>query len=105
MKIKRLLVGFVIPAQPVPSRLPCGPDWVHEINMTASGWSSTGTALVRLYSRNAYDWIERLAAIAAAAARINGRRGGCGGACPVEKPLEPQSSTRSTWSNWTARPA
>jgi bifunctional non-homologous end joining protein LigD len=66
MSIKRLPAGFVFPAQPVlRSKPPSGADWVHEIKpddyrMIARRDGPT----VRLYSRNAYDWTVRLAAIA-----------------------------------------
>jgi bifunctional non-homologous end joining protein LigD len=75
MKIKRLPAGFVIPAQPVlASRPPSGPGWVHEIKH--DGYRlivRRDGPPVRLYSRNAYDWTVRLAAIAAAARRIKAR--------------------------------
>ena len=66
---------FVFPAQPV-LRLkpPAGTDWVHEIKH--DGYRMIvhrDGPTVRLYSRNAYDWTERLAAIAAAAGRINAK--------------------------------
>src|SRR5215475_447318 len=64
--------GFVIPAQPVlASRPPSGPDWVHEIKH--DGYRMIvhrDGPTVRLYSRNAYDWTERLSAIAGAAELI-----------------------------------
>ena len=72
IRINRLPAGFVIPAQPVlASRPPSGPDWVHEIKhdgyrMIVHRHGPT----VRLYSRNAYDWTLRLAAIATAAESI-----------------------------------
>jgi ATP-dependent DNA ligase len=112
MKIPGLPAGFVIPAQPVlASRPPSSPDWVHEIKH--DGYRMIvhrDGATVRLYSRNAYDWTERLAAISAAAERINAKSFtidgeavvvglmACHGSrsCPVERPLEPRSSTRST---------
>jgi bifunctional non-homologous end joining protein LigD len=72
ISIKRLPAGFVIPLQPVKaSRPPSGPGWVHEIKHDGYRiivcWDGP---TVRLYSRNAYDWTERLAAIAAAAELI-----------------------------------
>jgi bifunctional non-homologous end joining protein LigD len=72
MSIKGLPAGFIFPAQPV-LRLkpPAGTDWVHEIKH--DGYRMIvhrEGAAVRLYSRNAYDWTERLAAIAAAAKLI-----------------------------------
>ena len=72
IRINRLPAGFVIPTQPVlASRPPSGPDWVHEIKhdgyrMIVHRHGPT----VRLYSRNAYDWTLRLAAIATAAESI-----------------------------------
>jgi ATP-dependent DNA ligase len=70
MKIPRLPAGFVVPAQPVP-KPPVGTDWVHEIKH--DGYRiivRRDGPRVRLYSRNAYDWTARLAAIAAAAELI-----------------------------------
>jgi bifunctional non-homologous end joining protein LigD len=75
VKVKPLPAGFVVPAQPVKaSKPPVGTDWVHEIKhdgyriiVRRDGPS------VRLYSRNAYDWTVRLAAIAAAAERIKAK--------------------------------
>jgi bifunctional non-homologous end joining protein LigD len=75
MRIKRLPVGFVIPAQPVlASKPPTGADWVHEIKHDGYRMivRRDGPA-VRLYSRNAYDWTARLSAIAAAAERIKAK--------------------------------
>ena len=75
MKIKRLPAGFVVPAQPVKaSKPPSGADWVHEIKH--DGYRlivRRDGPTVRLYTRNAYDWTERLPAIAAAAARIKAK--------------------------------
>jgi bifunctional non-homologous end joining protein LigD len=72
IRIKRLPAGFVIPLQPVKaSRLPSGPGWVHEIKH--DGYRMIvhrDGPTVRLYSRNAYDWTERLAAIASTGGRI-----------------------------------
>jgi bifunctional non-homologous end joining protein LigD len=66
MRIKRLPAGFILPAQPVEaSKPPSGADWVHEIKH--DGYRMIvhrDGPTVRLYSRNAYDWTERLAAIA-----------------------------------------
>src|SRR5215831_2373583 len=71
-RIKRLLGGFIIPAQPVlASRPPSGADWVHEIKH--DGYRlivRRDGPTVRLYTGNAYDWTARLPAIAAAAERI-----------------------------------
>jgi bifunctional non-homologous end joining protein LigD len=75
MRIKRLPPGFVIPAQPImAARPPSGADWLHEIKhdgyriiVRRDGPS------VRLYSRNAYDWTLRLAAIAAAAEHLKAK--------------------------------
>src|SRR6267378_942271 len=75
MKIKRLPVGFIVPAQPIKaSKPPSGPDWVHEIKH--DGYRlivRRDGPTVRLYSRNAYDWTVRLPAIAAAAQRIKAK--------------------------------
>jgi bifunctional non-homologous end joining protein LigD len=61
IRIKRLPVGFVFPAQPVPrSKPPSGTDWVHEIKH--DGYRiivRRHGPTVRLYSRNAFDWTER----------------------------------------------
>jgi bifunctional non-homologous end joining protein LigD len=75
ISIKRRPVGFIFPAQPV-LRLkpPAGTDWVHEIKH--DGYRMIvhrDGAAVRLYSRNAYDWTVRLAAIAAAARADQGQ--------------------------------
>ena len=74
-KIKRLPAGFVVPAQPIKaSKPPSGADWVHEIKH--DGYRlivRRDGPTVRLYTRNAYDWTERLPAIAAAAARIKAK--------------------------------
>jgi bifunctional non-homologous end joining protein LigD len=73
IRINRLPAGFVIPAQPViASRPPVGTDWVHEIKH--DGYRMIvhrDGPTVRLYGRNAYDWTERLAAIADAAESVN----------------------------------
>jgi bifunctional non-homologous end joining protein LigD len=75
MNVKPLPAGFVIPAQPVlASKPPSGPDWVHEIKH--DGYriiARRDGPTVRLYSRNAYDWTARLAAIAEAAERIKAK--------------------------------
>ena len=75
MKIKRLPVGFVAPGKPIKaSKPPSGADWVHEIKH--DGYRlivRRDGPTVRLYTRNAYDWTERLPAIAAAAARIKAK--------------------------------
>jgi bifunctional non-homologous end joining protein LigD len=75
MKFNSLPAGFVIPAQPVKaSRPPSGADWVHEIKH--DGYRiivRRDGPTVRLYSRNAYDWMVRLAAIAAAAEQIKAK--------------------------------
>jgi bifunctional non-homologous end joining protein LigD len=71
MRIKRL----PIPAQPVmAARPPSGADWVYEIKHDGYRMivRRDGPS-VRLYSRNAYDWIVRLAAIAAAAEQIKAK--------------------------------
>jgi bifunctional non-homologous end joining protein LigD len=75
MKIKRLPAGFVIPARPVlASKPPVGADWVHEIKH--DGYRiivRRDGPTVRLYSRYAYDWTGRLAAIAATAELIKAK--------------------------------
>src|SRR5712672_1185184 len=75
MKIKRLLAGFVVPAQPVKaSKPPSGAGWVHEIKH--DGYRlivRRDGPTVRLYTRNAYDWTARLPAIAAGAERIRAK--------------------------------
>jgi ATP-dependent DNA ligase len=75
IRINRLPAGFVIPAQPVlASRPPSGPGWVHEIKHDGHRMIVHRDApTVRLYSRNAYDWTVRLAAIAAAAEQIKAK--------------------------------
>jgi bifunctional non-homologous end joining protein LigD len=75
MRIQRIPAGFIVPAQPVlASRPPSGPSWVHEIKH--DGYRiivhRDGPTL-RLYSRNAYDWTVRLAAIATAAKQIKAK--------------------------------
>jgi bifunctional non-homologous end joining protein LigD len=75
MKINPLPAGFVVPAQPVKApKPPVGVDWVHEIKH--DGYRiivRRDGAMVRLYSRNAYDWTVRLAAIADAAECIKAK--------------------------------
>jgi ATP-dependent DNA ligase len=73
--INCLPAGFVIPAQPVlASKPPVGTDWVHEIKHDGCRMIVCRDGpTVRLYSRNAYDWTVRLAAIAAAAELIKAR--------------------------------
>jgi ATP-dependent DNA ligase len=75
MKIHRLPAGFVFPAQPVlASKPPSGADWVHEIKHDGYRIIVCRHGLAaRLYSRSAYDWTLRLAAIAAAAERIKAK--------------------------------
>src|SRR5215467_12492979 len=72
MKIRCLLAGFVVPAQPIKaSKPPSGANWVHEIKH--DGYRlivRRDGPIVRLYSRNAIDLTARFSAIAAAAARI-----------------------------------
>jgi ATP-dependent DNA ligase len=75
MKINPLPAGFVIPAQRVKApKPPVGTDWVHEIKH--DGYRiivRRDGPIVRLYSRNAYDWTARLSAIAAAAEFIKAK--------------------------------
>jgi bifunctional non-homologous end joining protein LigD len=75
MKIQGLPAGFIFPAQPV-LRLkpPSGTDWVHEIKHDGYRMIVCRDGpRVHLYSRNAYDWTERLAAIATAAKSIKAK--------------------------------
>jgi bifunctional non-homologous end joining protein LigD len=75
MKIHHLPAGFVFPAQLVlASKPPSGADWVHE--MKHDGYrmiAHRDGPAARLCSRNAYDWTERLAAIAASAELIKAK--------------------------------
>jgi bifunctional non-homologous end joining protein LigD len=75
MSIKLLPAGFVIPAQPVlASKPPSGAAWVHEIKHDGYRLIVRREGpRVRLYSRNAYDWTVRLAAIASAAELIKAK--------------------------------
>jgi bifunctional non-homologous end joining protein LigD len=75
MKLKRLPAGFIIPARPVAaSSPPSGTDWVHEIKHDGYRMIVRRDGpMVRIYSRNAYDWTVRLPAIAAAAERIKAK--------------------------------
>jgi bifunctional non-homologous end joining protein LigD len=75
MRIQRSPAGFIVPAQPVlASRPPSGADWVHEIKHDGYRMIVRRDGpTVRLYSRNAYDWTVRLAAIAAAAQQIKAK--------------------------------
>ena len=53
---------------------PSGADWVHEIKHDGNRLIVCRSGpIVRLYTRNAYDWTVRLAAIAAAAAQIKAK--------------------------------
>jgi bifunctional non-homologous end joining protein LigD len=69
---RALPAGFVVPAQPVErNRSPSGPEWVHEIKH--DGYRlilRREDERVRLYSRQANDWTDRLPAIAVGALRI-----------------------------------
>jgi ATP-dependent DNA ligase len=62
LRIKQLPAGFVSPAQPVlASKPPSGPGWVHEIKHDGYRMIVRRDGpIVRLYSRNAYDWTVRL---------------------------------------------
>jgi bifunctional non-homologous end joining protein LigD len=75
MKFNPLPAGFIVPAQPVKApKPPVGTDWVHEIKH--DGYRiivRRDGPTVRLYSRNAYDWTVRLAAIAGAAELIKAK--------------------------------
>jgi hypothetical protein len=67
--------GFVLPAQPVEREAPpAGADWVHEIKHDGYRMIVRRDGeRVRLFSRKAIDWTERLPAIAAAAAVLRPR--------------------------------
>jgi ATP-dependent DNA ligase len=69
---RKFPAGFVLSAQPVEAnRPPAGAEWVHEIKHDGNRLIvRRDSASVRLYTRNANDWTERLPAIAAAAARF-----------------------------------
>jgi bifunctional non-homologous end joining protein LigD len=68
---RQLPAGFVVPAQPVErDRPPTGPEWVHEIKH--DGYRII-RASVRLWSRKAMEFTDRLPAITAAAARIKAK--------------------------------
>jgi bifunctional non-homologous end joining protein LigD len=75
MKINPLPAGFVVPARPfLAEKPPSGADWVHEIKHDGYRMIVRRDGpTVRLYSRNAYDWTVRLAAIAAAAELIKAK--------------------------------
>src|SRR5579862_7002312 len=64
--------GFIVPTQPVErDRPPAGADWVHEIKH--DGYRMIvrrDGAMVRLWTRNAVDYTDRLSTIAAAASRL-----------------------------------
>jgi hypothetical protein len=93
---------------------PSGADWVHEINRYRMIVRRGGPS-VRLYSRNAYDWTVRLAAIVGAAEQIKAKsftltarrlRSGltaCHGlkSCAAGRPRTPRSSMHSTSSSTT----
>ena len=88
VKFNSLPAGFIIPARPVVrSRPPFGPDWVHEIKHDGYRMivRREGSA-VRVYSRNAYDWTLRLAAIAAAAQQIKAKSFTIDGEAVVPRP-------------------
>jgi bifunctional non-homologous end joining protein LigD len=71
----RLTAGFVVPAQPVERDAPpSGADWVHEIKHDGYRMivRRDGDS-VRLYSRKAIDWTDRLPAIAAGAALLKAK--------------------------------
>jgi bifunctional non-homologous end joining protein LigD len=64
--------GFIVPAQPVQQdKPPSGPGWIHEIKH--DGYRllvRRDGETVRLWTRNAVDYTDRLTGIAAAAARL-----------------------------------
>jgi ATP-dependent DNA ligase len=71
---RHLPVGFIVPAQPVESDTPpVGPDWVHEVKH--DGYRlivRKEGSVVRLFTRNGYDWTERFPVITEAANRLKG---------------------------------
>jgi hypothetical protein len=69
---RKLPAGFVKPAQPVEAtRLPAGPQWVHEIKHDGYRLMvHRQGALLRLWTRRAVDYTDRFPAIAAAASRL-----------------------------------
>jgi bifunctional non-homologous end joining protein LigD len=75
MSIKCLPTGFIIPAQPVmASKPPSGANWVHEIKHDGYRMIVRRDGpIVRIFSRNAYDWTARFSAIAAAAGQIKAK--------------------------------
>jgi bifunctional non-homologous end joining protein LigD len=64
--------GFIVPAQPVErDKPPAGADWVHEIKH--DGYRMIvrrDGAMVRLWTRNAVDYTDRMPTIVAGAARL-----------------------------------
>jgi bifunctional non-homologous end joining protein LigD len=75
ISIKHLPAGFIVPARPVlASKPPSGPDWVHEIKHDGYRMIVRRDGpIVRLYSRNDYDWTVRLTAIPSAAELIEAK--------------------------------
>jgi bifunctional non-homologous end joining protein LigD len=69
MSQDKLPAGFVVPAQPVESETPpSGANWVHEIKHDGYRMLVRRDGVrVRLFSRKAIDWTDRLPAIAAGA--------------------------------------
>src|SRR5262249_42958628 len=113
---RHLPAGFIMPARPVPaSRPPSGADWVHEIKHDGYRMIVRRDGpIVRLYSRNGYDWTST--AIAGTAERIkaksftiDGEAVVLGTACRSSRIFAEwtrrirRSSTRSTLSSMTAR--
>jgi ATP-dependent DNA ligase len=115
----KLPAGFVVPAQPVEREAPpTGADWVHEIKH--DGYRMLvrrDGGHVRLYSRKAIDWTDRLPAIAAGAALLKAKSFTIDGEAVVirsdgltdfealrrrEVPVTWRCSTLSTLSSWTA---
>jgi ATP-dependent DNA ligase len=72
MAKRKFPVGFIVPAQPVErDRPPTGREWVHEIKH--DGYRMIvrrGGTVVRLWTRDAADYTDRLSTIAAAASRL-----------------------------------
>jgi bifunctional non-homologous end joining protein LigD len=88
MKTKPPPIGFVVPAQPVKASKPqVATDWVHEIKH--DGYQMIvcrDGPSVRLYSRNAYGWTVRLAAIVTAAEQIKAKNFTIDGEAVVLRP-------------------
>jgi bifunctional non-homologous end joining protein LigD len=63
--------GFIPPCQPSKAaRPPSGPLWVHEIKHDGYRLMVRQGSRVRLFTRNGYNWADRIPAIVDAALRI-----------------------------------